>query len=55
VTLQEIFYFEQSVSTARARSRKVRAEAVRPRFVEKFKRWGYKFFDPFDTDKVYEV
>ena len=57
VTLQEIFYFEQSgVDGQGAVKGRFRARGVRPRFVEKFKAMGIQIPSTlFDTDKVYEV
>jgi len=57
VTLQEIFYFEQSgVDGQGAVKGRFRARGVRPRFVEKFKAMGIQVPPTlFDSDKVYEV
>src|SRR5512139_3732347 len=57
VTLQEIFYFEQSgVDGQGAVKGRFRARGVRPRFVEKFKAMGIQIPSTlFDSDKVYEV
>jgi pilus assembly protein CpaF len=57
VTLQEIFYFEQTgVDSQDAVRGRFRARGVRPRFVEKFKTMGIQVSPTlFDTDKVYEI
>jgi pilus assembly protein CpaF len=57
VTLQEIFYFEQSGVDGQGTVKgRFRARGVRPRFVEKFKAMGIQVPPTlFDSDKVYEV
>ncbi|OGP63491.1 MAG: pilus assembly protein CpaF [Deltaproteobacteria bacterium RBG_13_53_10] len=57
VTLQEIFYFEQTGVDSQGVVRgRFRARGVRPRFVEKFKAMGIQVSPTlFDTDKVYEI
>jgi pilus assembly protein CpaF len=57
VTLQEIFYFEQTgIDGQGAVKGRFRARGVRPRFVEKFKTMGIQVPTTlFDSDKVYEV
>ena len=57
ITLQEIFYFEQTGLDSRGAVKgRFRAKGVRPKFVEKFKTMGLKIpLDLFDTNKVYEI
>jgi pilus assembly protein CpaF len=57
VTLQEIFYFEQTgVDSQGLVKGRFRARGVRPRFVEKFKAMGIQVPPTlFDSDKIYEV
>jgi pilus assembly protein CpaF len=57
VTLQEIFYFEQTgVDSQGGVKGRFRARGVRPRFVEKFKAMGIQVPPTlFDSDKIYEV
>jgi len=57
VTLQEIFYFEQTgVDSQGVVKGRFRARGVRPRFVEKFKAMGIQVPPTlFDSDKIYEV
>jgi pilus assembly protein CpaF len=57
ITLQEIFFFEQSGVNASGKVRgKFRAQGIRPRFVEKFKALGISIpYDLFDGKKVREV
>ena len=57
ITLQEIFFFEQTGVDAAGRVKgRFRAHGIRPRFVERFKTLGISIpYDLFDTGKVYEV
>ena len=57
ITLQEIFFFEQTGVDAAGKVRgRFRAHGIRPRFVERFKALGISIpYDLFDTGKVYEV
>jgi len=57
ITLQEIFYFEQTGVDERGIARgRFKARGVRPRFVEKFKAMGIPVpYDLFDTEKVYKI